>query len=343
MAKFLRILSVDGGGIRGIIPGQVLTALEEKLQQVSGNADARLADYFDLLAGTSTGGILTCLYLAPGPSGRPRYSAAEAVALYMEHGGEIFDVPLMHAIRTAGGLLDEKYPADKLESALLQYLGDTRLSELLKPCLITAYDVERRKAHFFTQHDAHQPEHDYYVRDVARAAGAAPTYFELPRVVSFANEAYPLVDGSVFASNPALCAYAEVRGKHDRMGLPKTTAANMVFLSIGTGKVEVPFPYRKVKDWGLIGWVKPLIEILTSGIEETVDYQLRQVFGAESVPGQYVRIQVDLEGTGADAAMDNASEENLHALYELGRRVAEENDAELTAVAELLVQEGPQA
>ncbi len=65
MAKLTRILSIDGGGIRGILPGEILVALEEKLIQKSGNEKCTLADYFDLFAGTSTGAILTCIYLSP--------------------------------------------------------------------------------------------------------------------------------------------------------------------------------------------------------------------------------------------------------------------------------------
>ena len=77
-SKFFRILSIDGGGIRGLIPAQVLTVLETKLQKASGNPDARIADYFDLVAGTSTGGILTCIYLCPDEAtgrARPRGGA----------------------------------------------------------------------------------------------------------------------------------------------------------------------------------------------------------------------------------------------------------------------------
>ena len=89
-----KILSIDGGGIRGIVPGQVLVALEAKLQKGSGNPKARLADYFDFFAGTSTGGILTCLYLCPSGenAAKARYSAEEAVALYTAYGNAIFDV-----------------------------------------------------------------------------------------------------------------------------------------------------------------------------------------------------------------------------------------------------------
>ena len=136
----MRILSIDGGGIRGIIPGQILVEFEKELKRRSGNDNTRIADCFDLIAGTSTGGILACIYLCPDPDNpsRPRFSAQEAVNLYLENGDEIFDIGLWHKITSLGGLADEKYPSDGLEDALEDYLGELRLSQLLKPCLITA-------------------------------------------------------------------------------------------------------------------------------------------------------------------------------------------------------------
>ena len=104
MGRPMRILSIDGGGIRGIIPGQVLVALEKRLKGLSDDPTARIGDYFDLIAGTSTGGILTCLYLCPHPDQptRPRFSAEEAVALYFERGAKIFDIPIWHKNRVGG-------------------------------------------------------------------------------------------------------------------------------------------------------------------------------------------------------------------------------------------------
>ena len=86
----IRILSIDGGGIRGILPGQILVALEKKLAALTGNADARIADHFDFIAGTSTGGILTCIYLCADDKGRPRFTSQQAVDLYLQQGNSIF-------------------------------------------------------------------------------------------------------------------------------------------------------------------------------------------------------------------------------------------------------------
>ncbi|MDX8338435.1 patatin-like phospholipase family protein [Draconibacterium sp. IB214405] len=333
----MRILSLDGGGIRGIMPGQVLVALEEKLQKLSKNKDARIADYFDLIAGTSTGGILTCIYLCPSEEDatKARYSAANAVDLYLENGDEIFDVTAWQKISSGAGVFDEKYSAKELEESLNDYLGELKLSNLLKPCLVTSYDIRRRKAHFFKQHKAKTGDaFDFYVKDVARATSAAPTYFEAAKVKSMTSVPYPLVDGGVFANNPTLCAYAEAR---NLPGAPK--AKDMFILSLGTGSSIKPYYYKEAKDWGLAQWVKPIIDIMMSGVSETVDFQLKQIFDAVGKPKQYVRIEPELYN--ASPEMDDASIKNLEALRIAGQKCADDNDQLLNDVAKKLIAMSP--
>ncbi len=334
MAKSVRILSLDGGGIRGIIPAAVLKALEEKLQARKGEA-ARIADYFDLIAGSSTGGILTCLYLCPEERGsaRPRFTAADALNLYMEWGDDIFDIPFHHKLRTLGGLTDEKYPAAGLEEALSRHFGDLQLKDLLKPCLVTAYDIRRRQAFFFTQHDAVKNDDDNFdLVDVARSTSAAPTYFECAMATSKGNTRHPMIDGGVFANNPALCAYAEAR-KMD--GAP--TAADMLILSLGTGEVRSPYSFGEARDWGLAQWIRPLVDIIMSGVSETVNYQLQKIYEAVGCEDQYLRLQkTDLPSDHAE--MDDASRDNLRTLREMGEALAAVHDDALEAFADRLVE-----
>lgn len=331
----LRILSIDGGGIKGIIPGQVLIHVEKLIQDLLGDSNARLADYFDLIAGTSTGGILSCLYLVPDKDNnpkRPKYSAAEAVDLYLERGDEIFDRSTWQKIRSAAGIADEKYSADELEDALNDFIGDTRLSELLKPCLITSYDIRRRRAHFFNQIDAKKDKgHDFYVRDVARATSAAPTYFECHRLKSFNNITYPLIDGGLVANNPSLCAYAEARNMKTPSGqdTPKVwTAKDMRILSLGTGSSKSSYYYKEAKDWGMLQWIQPVIDIQMSAVAETVDYQLKMIYDAVEAPDQYLRIDCDLPEY-VSSEMDDASTENMGLLRELGAGLSEQFGAKL--------------
>lgn len=344
---------MDGGGIKGIIPGQILVALEKKLQDKKDDT-VRLADYFDLIAGTSTGGILTCIYLCPDEDNptRPRFSAQEAADLYLEKGDEIFKIPWRHKIRTAGGLRDEKYPADGLEEALDDYFKEIKLSNLLNPCLVTAYDIKRRKGHFFRQHTAENDAYNFYIKDVARATSAAPTYFECARVKSFTNINYPLVDGGVFVNNPTLCAYAEARKIFTKTSEPEkhVTAKDMVILSLGTGHAKKSYSYDEAKDWGMIEWVTPVIDIMMSGVAETVDYQLKQIYNAVKtektveaenaldVEKQYLRINPKLP-SDVNPDMDDATQENVDALQQLGTETAQDHDDELDRLVELLLEE----
>ena len=290
-AKY-RILSIDGGGVRGIFPARIITHIEKMLQRIYRDPGYRIADYFDFFAGTSTGGILVCLYLC-SDGVKPTYSADDVLNFYFDRGGDIFRIPVYHRIKSAGGILDEKYPADGLEHALGDYFGDMKLSGLLKPTVITCYDIRSRQAFFFKQHKAKLFKgRDFFLRDVTRAATAAPTYFELANIRSGTQVPYALIDGGIIANNPTMCAYAEARKVFvkPRFRRKKASAEDFAILSIGTGYSKKEYDYNKVKDWGLIEWIKPMIDMMMDGVSDTVDYQVTQIFDSVDASEQYLRI-----------------------------------------------------
>lgn len=324
MPPIKRILSIDGGGIRGIIPGQVLVEIEKTF-------GVQVASDFDLIAGTSTGGILACAFLLENPSrpNTPKFKAEEVVGLYFDRGDAIFDVPFFHKIRTAGGILDEKYPADGIEDALQNYFGDAWLKDLLKPCIITSYDIINRKGHFFGQHKAQSnPDYNFKVKDVARATSAAPTYFECEQIMSEKGGAFTLIDGGVFVNNPALVTYAEGRNIFKVNG-DEATAKDMKILSLGTGYTRKSYPYKKAKGWGMAEWVQPVIDIMMSGASEVAHYQLDKIYGTIDNPDQYLRIDGDLKTTDIDPDMDCATQENMAKLKEFGQQLFEENKGKI--------------
>ncbi|MEM7551921.1 MAG: patatin-like phospholipase family protein [Bacteroidota bacterium] len=344
--KKVRILSLDGGGIRGIIPGVILAALEKELKVKSGREDASISEYVDLVAGTSTGGILAGALLVPDEhdDSKPRYSASEAVNIYLNRGDEIFKTPLWKKVQSKAGVTDEKYPAKELEEALSDYFGNTPLSKLLKPVLISSYDIRNANPFFFKSHKARSDlNYNFELKDVARATSAAPTYFECARVKSFKNETFALIDGGVFVNNPSLCAYSEARAMtfgqlkgddHPKAG-ENPTAKDMLIISFGTASSTDYHSYDEAKDWGMIGWIKPLIGIMMSGVSETVDYQLKQIFDTTDTPDHYIRIEPDL--FDADSSMDNGKPDNLQRLKESGERNAERFEDEIKRIAQLLI------
>jgi patatin-like phospholipase/acyl hydrolase len=143
----VKVLSIDGGGIRGIIPALVLAEMEHLTKRPA-------SQLFDLIAGTSTGGIIALGVTVPGEAEsagklEPRWSAQQLVDLYESEGPKIFHRSLLRTIETVDGLLEEKYAASGLEAALERYMGDTRLSEALTDVLIPSYDIQRHEPFFY--------------------------------------------------------------------------------------------------------------------------------------------------------------------------------------------------
>jgi len=327
-----RILSIDGGGIRGILPGQILVVLEEKLKAKTGNDDARIADFFDMVAGTSTGAILSAAYVCPDDNGKVKFTAQEALNFYLDEGDDIFDVGFWQKFTSMSGLTDEKFSARELERVLDNAFGETKLSELLKPTCLVSYDVSKRMPIIFTQHDAVKKSKDFLVKDVLRGSSAAPTYFEAARIYSISPEKkkYVLIDGGMVANDPALCAYSEALNTFDDVSGIK----DMVIFSLGTGKNLKRYSYSQIKDWGPLSWAKPSIDIALEGGPQMIEFHMENI--ASTVDGsKFFRIQPEL--FGADTSLDNASRDNLDALRDAGMENAKIHDALLDEIVDVLV------
>lgn len=290
----LRILSIDGGGIRGIIPAKVLAKIEE----LTGKP---IAELFDVVTGTSTGGILALGLTCPGSDGKPQHPATDLVGLYVNKGADIFT---QSWIREREVLLQPKYLPRNLEQALADYLGDARLKDAVTRVTVTSYETERRQPFFFRSVRAAQdPDHyDFYMRDVARATSAAPTYFPPHRLASTPSPDYfSLVDGGVFANNPGMCAYVDA--------LTEIGASpDVVMVSLGTGSLTRALQYETIKNWGELHWVQPIINVMMDGVSNATDYHLEQILGKAN----YYRLQTTLDM--AMDEMDDASDENIRNL-----------------------------
>jgi uncharacterized protein len=280
----MRVLAIDGGGIRGLIPALVLSELERR-------AGRQVFELFDLIAGTSTGGILACALCAP-----EALPAEQLVALYEEEGPKIFDRSVWQRIRSAEGLLDEKYDAGALDRALERFLSDKRLSESRPDLVVPAYDMSEPGPYFFKSRKAREDaSEDFPLSVVARATSAAPTYFE-PLPVG----ARALIDGGVFAVNPAMSAFAEV------MRFQPT--AEVLLLSLGTGERTRKRTFADVDDWGLVEWARPILDVVFDGQSDAVHYQLTHALE----DGRYWRMQVELDLASDD--LDDSSSGNLKLL-----------------------------
>ncbi|UTI65732.1 patatin-like phospholipase family protein [Paraconexibacter antarcticus] len=307
----MRVLSIDGGGIRGIIPAMVLAEVEARTGR-------RIADLFDLVAGTSTGGILACALTAPSPR-----TAAALVDLYRAEGPRIFHRSLWQRVVSADGLAHARHDPQPLKDVLHDYLGEARLGDATTRLLATSYDLQGRAPYFFKSwRTAGEPERDLELKTVALATAAAPTYFP-PVLVHPPGGGAPLTlaDGGVFANNPAMCAYAEA--VRLAPGTPITV------LSLGTGTQTHEMPYAQAVHWGLVEWARPILDVVFDGVADTVDYQLQHVLGEG-----YTRLQCRLD-TASDA-LDDADPANIEALADCAQRLITAKSATLDAVCAAL-------
>ena len=345
-----RILSVDGGGIRGLIPALVLEELERRLNQELGE-ERPLSDCFHLVAGTSTGGLIALGLTAPDPSGqRPRLSAADLVRFYRDQGPRIFGGWLQRLL-SLGGWLGPKHSPAVLERVLRESLGEVKLRDALRDVVVTAYDMTRREPHFFkrwraAESEARNPE----MVDAALATAAAPTYFPSHGIGDSA-----LVDGGVFASNPTVAAVAEAL-KRTEDEPANLRPQDLLVVSLGTGVHETGFGQREVRRWGKIGWIRPrgeepaLIAAILDGQSDAADHWAHMILNHE--PGdplpepqdigargpRYFRLQVVLPG---GLAMDDASPGALERLAAAARELIETHDEQLTEIARRLVRPDP--
>ena len=348
--KLKRILSLDGGGIRGILTSKVLEALEEKLNdqyiKINGaprEKPIRIGEYFDMVAGTSTGGILACILLCPSEKdpNYPRFSAKEAVGLYLENGKNIFKPTFNGRLPgflqgIGGSMFGDASIADVLKS----YLKETRLSEMMKPCLITSYDIQERQAVFFTSHDALKKESkDFPLWQVCRSTSAAPTYFPPATARSGDDFLMHTIDGGLFANNPTMCAFIEAlkifRGEDQQL----IGADCMMILSIGTGEIKTKYLFADAIKWGILRWVKPIIDIMMTAVSETVDYQLMKLFKTIDCADQYFRIMPELGD--ANPEMDDISPKNLEALRQAGIKTTNIHEDKLDKIAKMLIENHP--
>ena len=162
---------MDGGGIRGIVPATLLIALQERLSRP-------LVACFDIVAGTSTGGLVASALCAPDAAGASRYSPQQILDFYKQDCHQIFQRSELWTIESLDGMRRPKYPADGIEAFLADRFGDLQLKDALRPLVIVSYDLTSRAPWIFSSVlAADDPARNYLVRDACRATTAAPTYF----------------------------------------------------------------------------------------------------------------------------------------------------------------------
>jgi patatin-like phospholipase/acyl hydrolase len=249
----------------------------------------------------------------------------ELVALYRNEGQRIFPQKSNVLVNTLVHAMQHKYDAAHLEAVLEEKLGSACLQDAMTNVLVTSYDIERREPHLFIRRPSipgARPAEDFAVRDVARATSAAPTYFEPAYLEPTPpnGKRYALIDGGVFANNPALLAYIEAKRVFPN-------ATRFVILSLGTGIVVKPYRYAEVKDWGYIDWMAafrglPLFSMMMDGQSDVAVSVLRDFPGVKLV-------RLDPHIDEKHAFMDDAGPDNIAYLERRAMDLIEQSSDQL--------------
>jgi patatin-like phospholipase/acyl hydrolase len=328
--RSFRILSLDGGGIRGAFTAGFLAGIEERIGQPVGQ-------YFDLVAGTSTGGIIA----AAVAFGEP---ASKIEEFYLEHGPRIFARPWEKPIRWykqpcrwVGRLYpkavdrtfynrfgvdrhwvhNSKYIADELKGALTEVFADKKLGHARNRLVIPSVNaISGQPKVFKTSHLSHLfTDHKYKIVDVLLATAAAPTYFPAAVLESEPGSAY--VDGGLWANNPSVVALVESMMISERCRRadidPVFSLETTLMLSVGTGKPAVSSNPPGTKA-GIFWWMaNKLLDLSSLAQSKGVDFQARHILS-----DRHHRIEFDL--AGPEWTMDNAS--LVGSMVHLGRQRA---------------------
>lgn len=372
--EVITVLSIDGGGVRGIIPSIVLSRLESVLQELENNPEVRIADYFEFIAGTSTGGLITAMLTAPADDKkRPLFSAEEIIDLYKEKSKIIFrkeptdEATTMSNVDKRGILswqkisqatlklakliLLPKYDGRDLKETIKECLrneplrNEPRISETITNVIIPTFDIKRFQPTIFSTLKAKRDGSiNPPLSDVCIATCSAPSYCP-PYCFETGAEKFHLIDGGVAANDPSLLAVCEVieEKKIDVIEEKKIDCSKILLLSLGTGaengkdKLEVGDP----SNWGMLNWLwqngnsRPLLDILMTSANYMVGMYVSSIFQSCGVKENYIRIQADI--SSVKTSLDDSRDANINNLENIGRDLAEKNKDILTDLAKKLV------
>ncbi|KAB2619366.1 patatin-like protein 2 [Pyrus ussuriensis x Pyrus communis] len=317
--KLITVLSIDGGGIRGLIPATILGFLESELQKLDGE-DARIADYFDVIAGTSTGGLVTAMLTTPNENDRPLFAAKDLKDFYLSECPKIFPQKIWfpYTRKIMKALTGPKYNGKYLHGLIRQKLGNNKLHNTLTNVVIPTFDIRNLQPVVFSSCGVEKkPCTDALLSDICIATSAAPTY--LP--AHYFETKYAA--GTTFV---AICEVVNEIEKEnsDIVSVKRVDYGRFLVISLGTGssKAERKYHASAAAKWGLLNWLTsggstPIIDVFSQASADMVDLHLSRVFQAFNSEENYLRIQDDtLHGTVS--SVDVATKKNLANLVKVG-------------------------
>ncbi len=369
----LKILSIDGGGIRGVIPCRILAHIEQQIKiryQLQNRDNPALYNVFDLIAGTSTGGIIALGLSAKNPATQEAFTATEMQKLYTDNGGFIFQkrqssflysvlsvIPSKMA-KSVAQLFQKPYASTHIEEVLKEYFGETHLCDCLTDVLVTSHDIKSGRPYYYSSRlGKMREEENHALSEVARSTSAAPTFFQPNVTQDIYNQNMILVDGGVLANNPSVLAYAEAKEIYKKRkknvqnkdyadmatkGFEPETAPDdydlpFYMLSIGTGKIQKKLDIDTLQKSGTQtqNWLEPLLNnVFMNSTAETNDYVMHYLLPpyTDGTP-RYQRINIDVPEELGE--MDNP--DNMPKLIALAEEYIKNNKQLFDEICNMLV------
>ncbi|XXG86600.1 hypothetical protein AAC387_Pa11g1462 [Persea americana] len=363
--NLITILTLDGGGVRGIIPATILSVLESQLQDLDGE-DARIADYFDVIAGTNTGGLVAAMLSTADENGRPLYAAKEIVSFFIENCPKIFPQsrgPFSSMVKVVKHLIGPKYNGKKLRNLMAKTFGLARISDTLTDVVIPTFDIKLLQPVIFSTSEGRiDMSKDALLSDICIGTSATPTYLP-PHYFETQDSqgslrSFNLVDGGVAANNPALLAIGHVslevsKRNPDFYPVKPMDYGKFLIISLGSGTMKKYKKYHanKAAKWGILGWLGhnnggiPMFDSFTHASARLVDFHISVLLRALGSKSNYLRIQED-ELTRKATSLDNATTNRLENLTRISEGLLQKpfklggtNKQALVRFAKLLSQE----
>ncbi len=308
-----RILSIDGGGAKGIVPAVILEHIENKLQDLAKNPAVRLSDFLDFTAGTAAGALTSTMIITPNEKGRPAYTMKEIIDNLF-----IFSKVYYRKKdwRTLWGKTGSKYPAEEVIAAHLKVFDHWKMKDLLKPTAITGYDILNRAPVIFTNRDGSDKHTDYYVKDIVRGSAASPAWINPVEFRDGVNKNI-IVNSNVIANNPGTVAYVEAGKTPEIVDKFKMISPENTFLiSIGTGQTKLPsFSFDNVRNWNKSKWFDLVTSMSIQSSTILPHYKLRSLYDAFHCENNYIRLDPTIM-LGSSNIMDTSNKNMRHLLQD---------------------------
>ena len=315
----VRILSIDGGGAKGIIPAVILEYIEVKLQELAKNPKVRLSDFLDFVAGTAAGALITTMIITPDENRKPAYTLKEIVSNFLDFESAYYQKKNW---KTLWGWIGPQYSAKNVEELHIKYFNHWKMKDLLLPTAIPGYDIFNRKPVIFTNKDGTDKYEDYFAKDVVRGSGASPAWIS---PAEFRDGTYKnlIVNGNLIANNPSMIAFVEASKTPQIIDKFKRLSVDNVYLiSLGTGQSKFKkYTSDDVRLWNKNSWYDLLLNMGIQSSTVIPEYEIRIRFESHGCPNNYVRIDPEIR-LGSSNRKDTSKKNMLHLLQDANNYIA---------------------